>query len=171
MNRSKIKKLVLTALFAALTYIATIVVQIPTPTKGYMNLGDCMVLLSAWFLGPLYGVLAGAIGSGLADVLTGYATYAPATVVIKGLMVIIALIGLNKNSDSLQPKKRFGLRVFDGVLAELFMAFGYFCYEAVIQGNGLSAAVGIPSNLIQGGVGLASALIIYSLLYKYKKYI
>ena len=45
MNDKKIRKLVFTALLAALTCVATMVIQIPAPVSGYVNLGDCVVLL------------------------------------------------------------------------------------------------------------------------------
>lgn len=77
MSDSKIKKMVLTALLAALTCVATMIIQIPSPMNGYVNLGDCFVLLSGWLLGPWLGFAAGGIGSMLADIFTGYAHYAP----------------------------------------------------------------------------------------------
>jgi uncharacterized membrane protein len=60
MNDKKIRKLVLAALLAALVCVATMVVQIPSPMQGYVNLGDCFVLLSGWLLGPWYGFAASA---------------------------------------------------------------------------------------------------------------
>ena len=53
MTDAKIKKLVLSALFAALCTVMTLVIQVPSPMQGYVNLGDCAVLLAAWVLGPL----------------------------------------------------------------------------------------------------------------------
>ena len=67
MSDTKIRKLVLAALFAALCTIMTLVIQVPSPMQGYVNLGDCAVLLSAWVLGPLYGGAAAGVGSMLAD--------------------------------------------------------------------------------------------------------
>ena len=55
MRDMKIRKMVLAALMAALTYVATMVVQIPSPVQGYVNLGDCCVLLSGWILGAQLG--------------------------------------------------------------------------------------------------------------------
>ena len=55
MRDMKIRKMVLAALMAALTYVATMVVRIPSPMQGYVNLGDCCVLLSGWILGPWWG--------------------------------------------------------------------------------------------------------------------
>ena len=63
MNDKKIRKLVLAALLAALVCVATMVVQIPSPMQGYVNLGDCFVLLSGWLLGPWYGFAAGGAAS------------------------------------------------------------------------------------------------------------
>ncbi|MBO5104667.1 MAG: ECF transporter S component, partial [Ruminococcus sp.] len=82
----KVHLLTLTGVLTALTTVATIVIQIPTPTKGYVNLGDVFVNISAWVLGGMYGAAAGGIGSALADIITGYAFYAPATLIIKALM-------------------------------------------------------------------------------------
>ena len=69
MKDQKVKKLVLSALMAALVYVATSIIQIPSPMSGYVNLGDCFVLLSGWLLGPWYGGAAAGIGSMLVDLL------------------------------------------------------------------------------------------------------
>ena len=63
MRDANIKKLVLAALMAALTYVATSIVQIPSPMQGYVNLGDCIVLLSGWILGPWWGAAASIPGN------------------------------------------------------------------------------------------------------------
>ena len=85
----KTKQIVTAALFAALACVATMVIKIPSPMDGYLNLGDCVVLAAGWLLAPGYGFLAAGLGSGLADLFSGYAAYAPATFVIKGLMALI----------------------------------------------------------------------------------
>ena len=86
----KTKKIVLSALLASLVCVATMLIKIPSPLKGYLNLGDCVVLLSGWVLSPVYGFLTAGIGSALADIFSGYIIYAPATFVIKGLMALVA---------------------------------------------------------------------------------
>ena len=78
MRDANIKKLVLAALMAALTYVATSIVQIPSPMQGYVNLGDCIVLLSGWILGPWWGAAAGGIGSMLVDLIAATVTMRPA---------------------------------------------------------------------------------------------
>ena len=87
---NKTRKIVLAALLASLTCVATMLIKVPSPLKGYVNLGDCVVLLSGWILSPLYGFFAAGIGSALADIFSGYVIYAPATFVIKGAMALIA---------------------------------------------------------------------------------
>lgn len=79
------KKLVIGALMAALTCIATMIIKIPTPTLGYIHLGDGLVLLCGIVLGPLGGALSAGIGSMFADIFSGYASWAPATLIIKAL--------------------------------------------------------------------------------------
>ena len=61
MKQTKLRTLILAAMFAALTCVATMIIHIPSPIGGYFNLGDCMVLLSAFVLGPVWGTAAGGI--------------------------------------------------------------------------------------------------------------
>ncbi|MBR6694535.1 MAG: ECF transporter S component, partial [Clostridia bacterium] len=55
---TRTKKIVMAALMAALACVATMIIKIPSPLKGYLNLGDCIVLVSGWMLSPTYGFLA-----------------------------------------------------------------------------------------------------------------
>ena len=158
MDDNKLRKLVLSALLAALCCVATMVVQIPSPMQGYVNLGDCFVLLSGWMLGPWYGFAAGGIGSMLADVLLGYAHYAPGTLVIKGLMAMTAALILRRMNGSSTG------RVLGGVAAELLMVAGYFGYASLLLGKGLAAAASIPGNLVQGAAGLAAGLMLMAVM-------
>ena len=75
----KLRNLVYTAMLIALCCVATLVIKIPTVTGGYLNAGDIVVVLAALLAGPLYGGVAAGFGSGLADVISGYMSYAPGT--------------------------------------------------------------------------------------------
>ena len=102
MKHQKLYRLVLAALFAALTFVATNIIRVPIPaTDGYINLGDCVVLLGAFLLGPVYGAAAGGIGSALADILSGYAVFAPGTFVICGIPIsfIVSLTEYSSESN------------------------------------------------------------------------
>ncbi len=155
------RKIVLAALFAALTFCATYVMKIPTPTGGYVNLGDSFVLTSGWLLGPVYGMLAAAIGSMLSDLLGGYATYLLPTFLIKGC---VALIGYFLYR-ALSAKLKVAGRIIAAVVAELWMVAGYYLVEATFLGYGFGGAVvGVPGNLIQAAFGVVSSVLITELL-------
>ena len=164
MTDQKLRKLVLAALFAALTTVMTMVIRIPSPMSGYVNLGDCAVLLSAWILGPGLGCAAAGIGSMLADLL-GYPLYAPGTLVIKGGMALLAgwlFRRLSKGGHT----PAFPALLVSGGLAEALMVAGYFLYEAAPfpVGLGLAALANVPFNAVQGVFGLASAPAVYLVL-------
>ena len=154
MKDKKVRKLVFSALLAALVTAATMVVKIPSPTNGYVNLGDCFVLLSGWLLGPWYGGAAAGIGAMLSDLLSGYAYYAPATLLIKSLDAVLAALLYRALSN-----RRVALPL-SGIAGELLMTAGYFGYSALLLGKGLAAALSIPGNLIQGGIGIVVAALL-----------
>lgn len=166
MNK-KLIKIVFTALFMALCCAATLI-SIPSPaSNGYLNLGDCFVILSGWMLGPVYGFLAGGIGSAISDLVLGYAVYAPATLVIKGLMAVVAYFaftGLTK----LNGNKPVLPRIISGIFCEIIMVGGYFLYDALLAGSFLPALPGIPGNAVQGLFGIAVSTIIAGLISKTK---
>ena len=158
------KRIVTASMLAALCCVATMIIKIPSPLKGYINLGDCVVLLSGWLLSPLYGFLAAGIGSALADVFSGYITYAPATFVIKGLMAIIAYFGfrlLHKRLGS------FSSRIVSGTLSEIIMILGYFIFEGFLYGF-VPSLVNIPANAVQGVAGLIIGTILIKVFEKNK---
>lgn len=166
MHSKKLYKLVRTALFAALICAATLAVQIPAPaTGGYLNLGDCFVLLSGFCIGPFWGALASGIGSMLADLILNYAQYAPATLLIKGMMALVA--GLL--CHAFLKKRAFGVfplcvRLLAALAAEAIMSLGYLAYEAFVLGYGAGALLSLPLNLAQGGLGILLSLVLVELL-------
>lgn len=152
------------ALLAALTCVATMIIKIPSPLKGYLNLGDCVVLLAGWMLSPTYGFLAAGLGSALADTFSGYVTYVPATFVIKGLMALIAFYGFKLLHSKLG---NISSRIISGIVAELVMVAGYFIFEGFLYGFGPSL-VNIPANVIQGIAGLIIGTILVKVFEKSK---
>lgn len=163
MKKQKLKLTVISAMFAAFVCVATIVIKIPTPLNGYINLGDCVILVAAFLLPCGYAALAAGVGSCLADVLLGYMAYAPATFVIKSLMVIVAFVV----SKLLKRKNQILVNVLPGVFAELWMVLGYYVFEGFMYGFSASL-VNIPMNLIQGVAGLVLAIILIKVLKKQK---
>lgn len=155
MKKNSLRLLVGTAVFAALVCAATMVITIPVPvTGGYIYPGDGIALLAGWMLGPVWGFAAAGIGSAMADLLLGYVVYVPGTLIIKGM------IGLLAGLIARALKRRRLSAVIAAVAAEAVMVLGYFLYESVILGYGMAAAAAVPGNLIQalGGIVIFAVL-------------
>lgn len=138
---------VMAAIFTALVALLTMAFTIPIPaTRGYINLGDAMIFTTALILGKKVGFLAGGIGSALADLLLGYAQWAPFTLIIKGLEGFIAgLLGhhafIKRDRKVLKPLGAL-------ILAGLWMVAGYFLAGSYIYGYKV-AFLEVPGNIFQ----------------------
>ena len=157
-NRT-LRQLVLSAMFAALCWAATMLVQIPT-VAGYTNIGEGMCLLAGLVLGPWYGFVAAGIGSGLADLLAGYAHYVPGTFIIKGLMALAFARLYHTRGAKREGDLSFGW-FLGAVVAEAIMVVGYYLYEAIFMGEGFAGALlGVSGNAMQGIVGAVCACLL-----------
>lgn len=163
MNDNTIRKLVYSALFAALTCCATML-RFPAGI-GYIHAGDAVVLLGAFLLGPWWGAFTAGLGSALADLLSGYALYAPATFVIKALMALIAAFIIRKCGREKPARNAAGA----AVVAEIIMIAGYFCYDCFVLKYGMAALGDIPTNLIQAVFGTVAGAALYGAVSKHAK--
>lgn len=177
---TKLHRLVLAALFIAFTCVATMIIKFPTPTFGYIHIGDCMVLLSGVILGPALGALAAGLGSALADLFSGYFIWVPATFLIKALTALTA--GLLYRAITKKVTKAYGKTlslVLGGIVGEAIMVFGYFLFEVGLAAFGsgaltreslyagvLSSATGIPFNIVQGVTGIVLSVVLLPILSK-----
>lgn len=152
----KVRLIVRIAMLCALVSVVTISMAIPIPnmTGAYINVGDAIVYTCAYMLGGLWGALAAGVGSAAADLILGSALYAPATLLIKGLMALVAGKIMARGAGSF--KNRLAALALGGSM----MPLGYFLYECALYGVA-PAAAGLPFNLIQyvGGVALGLFLI------------
>lgn len=162
------KQLTTIAMFVALVTVATVVIAIPAPAGGFLNVGDTVVLIAAACLGPLGGMVAGGLGSCIADLILGYGMYAPFTLVIKGLEGLICG-GLILLFDKTLGKrfKNYIAQVIAGVfamiIAALTMSSLYCIADGILYGWG-AAIVNAPVNLLQGAIGIvAGSIIVYAL--------
>ncbi len=132
------------SVMTALVAVATCMISIPTPpTRGYINVGDAMVMISALLFGPIVGMIAGGVGSALADVILGYVWWAPYTLIIKGLEGLVA--GL--------LYKKYGSKILATIPAGAIMVLGYLLTETVLYGYG-PALVELPGNTFQAAFGI-----------------
>lgn len=159
---NKTEQLVVTALMMSLILVGTIVLRIPIPmTQGYVHLGDAMIYLAVLSLGKRRGAVAAGLGSAMADVLGGYAFWAPWTFFIKFAMAYVAGIAAEKSVQA----GRSGIikSALPGMIAGgLVMTAGYFIAETVMYGSAAAALLGVPWNIGQFIAGIIISLIIYS---------
>jgi len=157
-HRTPVVTITVTAVFTALVFLSTYLFQIPIPaTQGYFNLGDIMIFISALTFGPTVGGFAGGIGSFLSDAFAGFGTFAPFTLIIKGLEGYVA---------GLISRRSFQRRtlMIAWAAGSVIMVLGYFLAESffisLVFGSssftGIAAASGeVPFNILQvvgGGV-------------------
>lgn len=168
MSNNKTMKIVLASLMAAMTCIATMVIKIPSPTSGYIHLGDGVVLLSGILLGPFYGGAAAGIGSMFADLFSGYAGFALPTLIIKALAAIAGSIVYHILYNKIfQSKLKSVAVIFAGICGGLLVTTGYFIFEGFIMNLGFAAAAsGIPFNLIQNAFGIIVSTLLLPVLTK-----
>ncbi|MBO6193119.1 MAG: ECF transporter S component [Clostridiales bacterium] len=141
-NTKRLRKIAFCGVAAAFVFVAT---QIRVPTAiGYINLGDAVILISSFILGPI-AFFPAAIGSALSDLIAGYAQYIIPTFLIKGLMGFAAGAYLSKVKVTAVKK------ILIGVIAEIIMIAGYFIFESLPFMYGWQAAAGsLFFNAIQG---------------------
>ena len=152
-TKTTTEKLTLTGLMTAAVTVATIAIIIPVPnTGGYIHAGDSMVFLAVLVLGWKYGAFAAGIGSALADIVSGYAQWAPATLVIK--MIMAALMGLAIEKAMKSMKNTTLLAVF---VAGSWLVFNFLTVYIVKQ-----TASTDPSSLTSDSVPLGQVVALVS---------
>lgn len=158
---STTKRLTTNALFVALTMVVTMQLKIPSPiTRGYLNLGDSIILLAGFLLGPAGGFWAGALGSALADLALGYTAYAPITFVVKGLEGAIAALLFKQFAKGF--RQHIPAQILAGSLAGIWMAVGYAVAESAMYGKSTALAE-LPNNICQGLAGMILAVSLFRL--------
>ena len=147
MKNRKVSLMCTTGIFTALVFVVTAYLHIPT-NNGYIHVGDGFIYLAACMLPWPYAMAVGAGGAFLADCLTGFAVWAPASVVIKALTALLF---------SRKGNKMINLRNLLMLLpAAALCAGGYYLYEGILYGNFAAPLAGIPTNLVQS---VASAIV------------
>ncbi len=150
--------LILTSMSIALVFVATLLLNIKLPITangGLVHLGTAMLFIIALVFGPKKAAIAGAVGMGLFDLVSGWTLWAPITIVARGLQGY--LVGKIAWSNG-----RAGNSVRFNILAAIasipVMLAVYYVGEAIIYGNFVVPAASIPGNIVQNVVGLLVAI-------------
>ena len=154
-NLKDTRLLVLTAMILALTTVATLFLKIPVGA-GYIHLGDVCALLGAKILPKKDAAFAASIGAALADLLGGFAAWAPFTLVVKAGMVLIAALFAGRSAGNSKVGRYLGL-----ILAAAWTVVGYYLAEGLLYANWVAPLIGVPFNALQVAVGWFLAGIIY----------
>ena len=150
MKEHAAKYVTVNALSIALVCISTMAIQIPIPL-GYMHLGNTCILLTAAMFGPGTGVLAGGIGSAMADLLTGYTLPTLLIKSVMGLVIGYLAWGTEKRLRMASPRT-----LLAGVAGIAVMVFGYTMAGAVLNGSFYTGLLQVPGLTLEGVIGLAA---------------
>ena len=123
------------------------------PNGGLVHLGNVPLFVAAILFGKRTGMIAGGIGMGLFDLLSGWTLWAPFTLVIVGCMGFVV-------GAITEKRKNMGFIVLALIAACAIKIVGYYFAEVVIYGNWVVPFTSIPGNLIQIGVAAVITLII-----------
>ena len=157
-SAASVQFIVVTAIFIALTYIFTAFINVRLPIAangGLIHLGNVPLFIGAIIFGKKTGMIAGGIGMGLFDLLSGWTLWAPFTLVVVGLMGFT----VGKITEK-EEHQKFGWYVVAIIAACAIKIVGYYIAEAIIYGNLLTPVTSIPGNLVQIGVAAVIVLLI-----------
>lgn len=160
MRNQSVKKIVLSAIFISLVFVATYIgVPWPFASGGYMHLGTLVLLIIAITFGKEYGALAGGIGMGLFDLFSPYAMWAPGTFLVRMFMgYVVGMVAYDNK------KEEQGTNLIRNIVAivagAVIMIPGYYLYEAVFLTDFKAALGSIPGNLIQFTLGAFSLVVV-----------
>lgn len=161
-EESKVKFLTITAIGIALVYVFTAFINVRLPIAaagGLIHLGNVPLFIFAIIFGKKTGAIAGGIGMGLFDLLSGWGAWAPFT------LVIVALMGFEVGLIT-EKKHGYVWNVVAIVLAGVIKVVGYYIAEVILYGNWAAPMASIPGNLVQIGVAAVIVLIVIEPLKK-----
>lgn len=147
-SERNMKYMALTAIFAAIVTIMTAYVfHIPVSlTGGYIHFGDGIIYIAACLLPKPYAMAAGAIGGGLADLLTAPMWTIP-TVIVK-MLITVPFTSKQKNMMNTR-------NIIAAVLAYFISATGYYLAETLVFGYEVAFITSYLGSLAQSAGSLA----------------
>ena len=151
MKKNNLRLMCMTSVFSALIFVVTAYLHIPSHL-GYIHIGDGFIYLAACILPAPYAVFASAAGAALADLLTGYAVWAPGSAIIKA---VTAVLFSCKGAKILSARNKLMLAP-----AAIVCAGGYYLYQGLIFGSFRAALSGTPGSLVQSVASTIAFLLI-----------
>ena len=157
-SRTQTFDLILTAMLIALVFVATFFLNIRLPIAangGLVHLGTAMLFIASILFGPKKGAMAGAIGMGLFDLVSGWTLWAPFTFVVRGLQgYIVGKIAWSNGRNGTSVV----FNILGTIISVPVMLAGYYVCEGVLYGSWIAPLASIPGNLTQIVVGICIAI-------------
>ena len=144
MKENKVQFIAITAMAVALTYVFTAFVNVRLPIAangGLIHLGNVPLFIMAILFGKKTGAIAGGVGMGLFDLLSGWTAWAPFTFIIVGIMGYVVGAMTEKHDQ-------YGWKV-----AAIFA-------EIILYGNFIAPISSVPGNVVQIAVAAVVVLIV-----------
>lgn len=159
-----IYRVALTAVFAALVFVASII-SVPVPAAFGMtriHLGNIFCLLSGFVLGPIGGGLAAGIGSGWYDVIIyGDILSAPFTLVFKGLMAVVCgMIAYAGHNQGENHKLNVAAGIC-GSVTYIILYLGKSFAEGLLMGSAMGTVLtALLTKLVTSGINAVIAVVV-----------
>lgn len=143
--------------------LTTLFIRIPLPSGGYFNFGDVAVVFAGFLIGAsnvkfsvVWALLVGGLGSATADVVGGYALFAPLTAFAKGLECFLAALAIKQSN--------YVIRIIYLLFGGSVMIGTYFVGEYLMPSYGLQGAIAeVIPNIVQAVGGAIGGSMVYRL--------
>lgn len=141
-RKGSLRGWVTSGIFAAIIFLATYLLHIPTTHGGYVHIGDAIIYLAASLMPVQYAVPCAAFGGALSDALSpGSAAYIIPTLIIKS---ILALLFTSKTEKILCRRNIIG--IFLGAVVSLV---GYGLFSGIVYGSFIAVIMQLPLDSFQ----------------------
>ena len=163
-SRSTTKDIIYIGLLSALCIVFT-TIKVPLPTGAMVHLGSAALFSIASVFGGFYAGLAGAIGSGIFDLIMGHSQYTLFSIVIKGLAGVIVGVLTVGWRPSIPARSISTPRILLAMLVgAIWTAAGYFVAWWVVLDSYIAAVTRLPASFLTSGIGILVALLLIPIL-------
>ncbi|MBY5035184.1 ECF transporter S component [Streptococcus gallolyticus] len=160
MKNNVLRDLAETSLFAALIFVSVYALRIPVGAQ-FIHFGNALVVVGVLLFGAKKGATAAALGLGIFDLVTGYASVAWITI-LESLIVCLVLYVVYEKALKQNDKTANVIAV--GVLAAVtkivLNLIKYTIMGSLVGGTTFGAAFGLSLVKILGSYGSALATIV-----------
>ena len=141
-SENKTVNLALAGLMGALVFVATQFFKVEIPVAGdrtMIGFANVFCILSGLLLGPVYGGLAAGLGSALFDLVGGWASSAPVTLVTKFAMAWICGLIAWGGDKSGRKLSRVIIGAVTGSLSYCALYLSYSALKEIMLGSAAKA--------------------------------